>query len=66
MGKRFRRWLADDSGTDLVEYALLATFIGIVGVLGFQAIGNNMNTSYTSWDDAVDSIWEVPPPTTTP
>lgn len=66
MGKGFRRWLADDSGTDLVEYALLATFIAIVGVLGFQAIGNNMNTSYTSWDDAVDDIWEVPPPTSTP
>jgi len=66
MGKRFRRWLADDSGTDLIEYALLATFIGIVGLLAFQAIGNNMNTSYTSWDYAVDSIWEVPPPAATP
>ncbi len=66
MGKGFRRWLADDSGMDMVEYALLATFIAIVGVLGFQAIANSMNPVYTSWDGAVDSIWEVPPPTTTP
>jgi Flp pilus assembly pilin Flp len=66
MGKGFRRWFADDRAIDLVEYALLATFIAIVGLLGFQAIGINMNTSYTSWDSAVDSIWEVPPPTSTP
>ena len=56
------RLLREDQGEDLIEYALLCSFIAIVGVIAFQAIGDGMNTSYTSWDGAVDSIWEPPAP----
>ena len=66
MGSRLRRWLADESGHDLVEYMLLATFVAIVGWLGMQAIGIEMNNSYRSWDLGSQNIWEVPPPVTTP
>lgn len=66
MGERFRYWLADEDGTDLIEYMLLATFIAIAGWLGMQAIGINMNTTYRSWDTGTQNIWEVPPPVPTP
>ena len=66
MGGRFRRWFSDDTGSDLIEYMLLATFIAIVGWLGIQAIGINMNSSYRSWDQSTQNIWEVPPPVSTP
>ena len=66
MGGRFRRWLSDDTGNDLIEYMLLATFIALVGWLGIQALGINMNTSYRSWDQSTQNIWEVPPPVSTP
>ena len=66
MGNRLRRWLSDESGVDLIEYMLLATFVAIVGWLGMQVIGFEMNNSYRSWDTGTQSIWEVPPPVTTP
>ena len=31
------RWIGDDSGQDLIEYALLTSFLGIAGLLGMQA-----------------------------
>jgi len=66
MGNRLRRWLSDESGVDLIEYMLLATFVAIVGWLGMQVIGFEMNNSYRSWDTNTQFIWEVPPPVTTP
>jgi Flp pilus assembly pilin Flp len=58
----FAAWLRDDRGQDLIEYALLAATIGLVGVAAFQLMGNNMNTVYTGWDAAVQSVWETPDP----
>lgn len=63
---RIRRWIIDQSGVDLIEYMLLASFVGIVGWLGMQFIGINMNTSYRSWDETTQNIWEVPDPVSTP
>jgi Flp pilus assembly pilin Flp len=60
----FTRLLREDRGDDLIEYALLCSFVAILGILAFQAIGDSMNTSYTSWDGAVDSIWEPSAPVT--
>jgi Flp pilus assembly pilin Flp len=65
-GERMRRRLADEAGADLIEYMLLATVVAIVGWLGMQAIGINMNTTYRSWDASTQSIWEVPDPVPTP
>jgi Flp pilus assembly pilin Flp len=55
--------ISDDDGQDLIEYALLTAFIAIAGILGFQAIGLAINTSYTSWDTTNQDLWEPPPPT---
>ncbi len=64
MRTQFERWFADESGQDLVEYALLTTAIGIAVVLGVEALGNAMNFAYSSWDGATQdpAVVEVPDP----
>ena len=44
-----RRLLVDDTGQDLIEYALLSAFIGFAGVSAFNVMGSAMQTAYTSW-----------------
>ena len=66
MGSRLLRLLSDESGVDLVEYMLLATFVAIVGWLGMQFIATNMNSSYRSWDSATQGAWEMPDPVPVP
>lgn len=61
-----RRLVADERGHDLIEYLLLATFVAIVGYLGIQLLGSNMNTTYRSWDTATQEIWEPEDPVSTP
>lgn len=66
VGNRIRRLLADESGVDLIEYMLLATFLAIAGMLGIQVLGTAMNNSYQSWDSATQGAWEVADPIPTP
>lgn len=60
------RLRADEGGQDLIEYVLLGSVIAIASVLAFQLLATSMNTSYESWDDAQQSIWEVPDPVPAP
>ena len=62
VGNEIRRLLADEGGVDLIEYMLLATFVGIATWLGVQVIGTAMNNSYQSWDNATQGAWETPEP----
>jgi Flp pilus assembly pilin Flp len=57
-----RRLRLDRAGDDLVEYVLLGSFVALVGVIGFQLIGTNLNTVYRSWDSSVQDQWETPNP----
>jgi Flp pilus assembly pilin Flp len=61
-----REWFSDEHGQDLIEYMLLATFVALVTWVGVQAIGINMNTTYRSWDETTQDIWEVPDPVPAP
>ena len=56
------RLIVDDGGQDLIEYALLTGAIGFAGALAFDLIGDAINSSYTSWDDGVNDLWEMPEP----
>ena len=59
------RLLADDDGQDLVEYALLAAFVGIAGWAALMAIDEAVGTTYSSWLDAdsgVPGLWDPPEP----
>ena len=66
-----RRWLREEHGQDLIEYALLCGAVGFAGTVAFSFISSAMNTSYDSWnnvDTGVQSgeLVEVPDPISTP
>jgi Flp pilus assembly pilin Flp len=55
----------DDSAQDLVEYALLAAFIGISGYVALSAIAPALASTYSTWLDpstGVPSLWDPPAP----
>ena len=62
MNASLRRLLSDDSGQDLIEYLLLASFIAIASWVGLQLLETAMNVTYQSWDKASQDAWEVPEP----
>ena len=43
-----KRFIQDDSGQDLVEYAFLLAFIALVCILGMQTLGTTINATYGS------------------
>ena len=60
-----RRFGHDESGQDLVEYALLGCFIGIAGYLVLMALGTDILNTYQAWLDpttGTPSLWDPPPP----
>ena len=61
-----KRFLYEDEGQDLIEYALLTGAIGFAGVVGINLLGIAINDAYTSWDNGVNGLWEVPPASGTP
>jgi pilus assembly protein Flp/PilA len=42
------RFVREEEGQDLIEYALLATLIALVAGAGATLLGTNLNTWYTS------------------
>jgi Flp pilus assembly pilin Flp len=56
------RFVDEETGQDLIEYALLTATIGLAGVAGIDLINAAINAAYTSWDSGVNNLWEVPPP----
>jgi Flp pilus assembly pilin Flp len=42
------RFLREDSGQDLIEYAFLASGIGIAALIGITALGGALNTYYNN------------------
>ena len=60
----WRRLLTEDGGQDILEYALLASFLGFSAVAGVNVISTAMNNAYTAWDAAAqsDALVEVADP----
>jgi len=56
------QFFSDDSGQDLIEYALLTAIIGISGVLILEALSMTMGAAYSSWNTASQNAWEPGPP----
>lgn len=42
------RFVCDDQGQDLIEYAFLAIFIGLAVTLGLQAVATGVNTQMSN------------------
>ena len=60
--RTFRRLFAEDSGQDLIEYALLSGFIGLAGVAAFSGMGSVMKIAYDSWVNGANTHADMPEP----
>ena len=48
MKQLIARFVLEESGQDLIEYAFLAVFIALVVILGLQAVGTAVNNKMSS------------------
>jgi pilus assembly protein Flp/PilA len=48
MKNLLKRFVAEESGQDLIEYALLAGFISLVAVVAITSTGTSLNTLFTN------------------
>ena len=63
-GRFVRRLLVDETGQDLIEYALLAGSIGLVGIVLWQNIVTGIGLGYQGWDANMQAAWEPQNPVT--
>jgi len=57
VNRLFVRFFREQHGQDLVEYALLTSAIGVVGVALFPSIRTRMSALFTSWGTQVHNLW---------
>jgi Flp pilus assembly pilin Flp len=64
MKQLLSRWWADETGQDLIEYALLASFIGFAAIAGVTYLQTALHDTYSTWDSTgqSDALVEVPDP----
>ncbi len=48
----------DESGQELLEYALLAVFIGLAGILSFPTIVSQLSSGYAADNAAIQADWQ--------
>jgi pilus assembly protein Flp/PilA len=51
----FRQLLADDSGQDLIEYALVAALIGLGAILALRNLSTHIDNSFSSVSSTLTS-----------
>jgi pilus assembly protein Flp/PilA len=51
----FNRFVREEAGQDLIEYALLAGFISLAATAAITLIGGSLNTLYTTVNTQVGS-----------
>jgi Flp pilus assembly pilin Flp len=56
------RLVRDTDGQDLVEYGLLALFVGLAGAATFDVIVATLATLYRAFDTGIQALWEPPDP----
>lgn len=52
----FLRFIREDGGQDLIEYALLGAFIGVCAVTAWINIPPKIKLAYGNWDSNVQSL----------
>lgn len=57
----FARLIRDDSGQDIIEYALLGAFVATVGIVAWESVGVRIQAAYTGWDSGVQSLSSCTP-----
>ena len=56
MKNLFSKFIREESGQDLIEYALLAGFISLVAVVAITNVGTGVNGVYNNIDTKVKTI----------
>ena len=56
MNNLFVRFIREDEGQDLIEYALLATFISVVAAVGATNAGISLNTWYQDLSTYINTM----------
>jgi pilus assembly protein Flp/PilA len=56
MKRLLGRLIEEEHGQDLIEYALLSAFVGLVGVVAWSNISTKIGVAYQSWDTSVQGI----------
>ena len=51
----FTRFVREDQGQDLIEYALLGSFVSLAAYVGADFLGRELNIWYNSVGNAVSS-----------
>ena len=62
MDSLLHRLLRDDSGQDLIEYALLTAGLGLAGIAVWPAITTAVGFAYGRLDTRTQGLWRVPDP----
>jgi Flp pilus assembly pilin Flp len=57
-----RRLCLEESGDELLEYALLAAFVALAGAAALSALQVALRNAYTSWDAKHQALWIMPAP----
>jgi Flp pilus assembly pilin Flp len=55
-------FVIDDRGQDVIEYALLAALIAVVGMAALNAIFGSLNGTYTTFDNSQQQLSTMPDP----
>ncbi len=58
-----RSLVFDETGQDLIEYALLAGSIGLVGIAMWDGIVTGIGNGYQGWDTNTQNAWQPQNPT---
>ena len=56
MKNLFVRFVREDAGQDLIEYALLAGFISLVAIVAITNVGKGVNTVFENVNTKVGTI----------
>jgi hypothetical protein len=57
-----RRFLSEDESQDLVEYAMLAAYVGLAGAVAWLAVQAAIANGYIEFDTQEQLKWEPPDP----
>jgi pilus assembly protein Flp/PilA len=52
----FKRFVREEEGQDLIEYALLAGFISLVAIIAITGVGTGLNNVYGNINTTVSTI----------
>ena len=55
------RFIAEEDGQDVIEYALLTALIGLCAVAVFNLWNGAISRTYSSWNTGANKLWDPEP-----